>query len=233
MKEEKIEFFSKNKKVFGILHIPNKKNPNAIIMVHGFGGYAFDKPFKDMAEKLCENGFIVLRFAFRGYDGNEILKDTTISKEIFDLKAAIDFIEKQKINKIGLITESLGGSIAILLNDSRVNAMFLMAPTIYFKDTFPKSRYEEYAGEKFLEEIDEIDRIKESQIKAIKCPVMIVHGSNDKDVNPKQSEELFKIANKPKDFVLIENGKHVLTRDLSSRKKIIRLSLEWFNKWLK
>jgi len=62
---------------------------------------------------------------------------------------------------------------------------------------------------------------------------IIVHGSNDKEVSPKQSEELFKMANEPKDFILIEAGEHVLTRNSSSRKKIIQLSLEWFNKWLK
>ncbi len=108
-----------------------------------------------------------------------------------------------------------------------------MAPTINFRDTFPKSEYEKYAGEKFLEEVDKINKIKESQIKAVKCPIMIVHGSNDKEVSPKQSEELFDMANEPKEFILIEAGEHVLTRNSSSRKKIIQLSLEWFNKWLK
>jgi dipeptidyl aminopeptidase/acylaminoacyl peptidase len=108
-----------------------------------------------------------------------------------------------------------------------------MAPTIYFKDTFPKSLYEKYAGEKFFEEINKINKIKESQITAVKCPLMIVHGSNDKEVSPKQSEELFNMANEPKDFILIEGGEHVLTRNPSSRKKIIQLSLGFFNKWLK
>jgi hypothetical protein len=233
MKKEKVEFYSESQKVTGILHNPDTENPPAIIMVHGFGGYAFNEPFKDVAENLCKNGFEVLRFAFRGYDGNGLLKDVTISEEISDIKSAIDFIEKQKINHVGLLTESLGGSIAILLNDSRVNAMLLMAPTICFKDTFPKSLYKKYAGEKFFEEINKINKIKESQIKAVKCPLMIVHGSNDKEVSPKQSEELFDMANEPKEFILIEAGEHVLTRNSSSRKKIIQLSLEWFNKWLK
>jgi len=111
--------------------------------------------------------------------------------------------------------------------------MFLMAPTISFKDTFPKSEYEKYAGEKFFEEIDEINRIKESQIKAIKCPIMIVHGSKDKDVDIKQPKSLFKMLNVPKEFVLLENGEHVLTRNIQTRKRIIELSLGWFNKWLK
>lgn len=233
MKEERIEFYSKRKKFFGILHTPDKDSDRAIIMVHGFGGFAFDRPFENVAENLCKNYFKVFRFAFRGYDGNGSLKDVTISEEIPALKAAIDFTAKQKVKKIGLLTESLGGSIAILLNDRRVKAMLLMSPTIKFKETFPRSLYENYAGEKFLEEIDKIDNIKESQIKAVKCPVMIVHGFKDDEVNPKQSEELFNIANEPKEFVLIENGKHVLTRYQETRKKIIELSSSWFDKWLK
>jgi len=233
MKEEKVEFYSQGQKIFGVLHNPDKKNPNAIIMVHGFGGFAFDEPFKSIAENLCKNDLEVLRFAFRGFDGNGYVKDMTISGEVSDLKSAIDFIEKQKINKIGLLTESLGGSIAILLNDSRVSAMLLMSPTLYFKDTFPKSLFGNYAGEKFFEEVNKINKIKESQIKAVKCPIMIVHGSNDKEVSPKQSEELFNIASEPKEFVLIEGAEHMLTRNLQFRKNVIKLSLDWFNKWLK
>jgi len=104
MKKEKIKFHSKRKKIFGILHIPDKGNSRAIIMVHGFGGFAFDKPFEDVAENLCRNDFKVLRFAFRGYDGNGSLKDITISEEMPTLKAAIDFLEKRNISKIGLLT---------------------------------------------------------------------------------------------------------------------------------
>jgi esterase/lipase len=235
MKEEKVVFYNnKKQKLVGLLSLPDKERPPiAIIMIHGFGGYAFNEPFKDVAKNLCKNGFTVLRFAFRGYDGNSSLKDVTISGEIPTLKAAIDFIENRKINKIGLFTESLGGSIAILLNDSRIDAMFMMAPTIYFKKTFTRTMYKGIIGEKMWKEIDKINVVKESQIKSVKCPMLIVHGSNDKEVSPKQSEELFKMANEPKDFVLIKAGKHVLTRNSSSRKKIIELSLDWFNKWLK
>ena len=233
MREEKVEFENKGKKIFGFLHIPNSINPPAIIMVHGFGGFAFDKPFEDVAENLCRNDFKVLRFAFRGYDGNGSLKDITISEEIPTLKAAIDFLEKRNISKIGLLTESLGGSIAIMLNDARVKAMLLMAPTIRFKETFTRTLHGKYAGEKFFEEINKINSIKESQIKAVKCPIMIVHGSKDDEVNPNQSRELFEMANEPKEFLLLKNGKHVLTRYQETRKKIVQLSLDWFNKYLK
>lgn len=233
MKEISVTFENEGQKIEGILNIPNISNPSCIIMVHGFGGYAFDEPFRNVAENLCNNGFEVLRFAFRGYEGSELRNDFTISGEISDLRTAIDFIEKQKINKIGLMTESLGGSIAILLNDPRIHTMFLMAPPIYLKDTLYKVKNLVNVGEKFWEEIDKINTIEKSQIRAVKCPIMIVHGSNDIDVNHKQSEELFKIANNPKDFVMLEKGEHVLTRNSYSRKKIIELSLGWFQKWLK
>jgi len=120
-----------------------------------------------------------------------------------------------------------------MLNDARVKAMLLMAPTIRFKETFTRTLHGKYAGEKFFEEINKINSIKESQIKAVKCPIMIVHGSKDDEVNPNQSRELFEMANKPKEFLLLKNGKHVLTRYQETRKKIVQLSLDWFNKYLK
>jgi len=91
MKEEKVEFYSEGQKVHGILHIPSKITDNAIIMVHGFGGYAFNEPFEDVAKNLCMSGFEVLRFAFRGYGEKENMNNLTISGEIKDLKSAIDF----------------------------------------------------------------------------------------------------------------------------------------------
>lgn len=233
MKEEKVEFYSEGQKVHGILHVPDRTTDKAIIMVHGFGGYAFNEPFEDVAKNLCDNGLNVLRFAFRGYNGNDNLSNLTISGEIKDLKSAIDLMQERKIIKIGLLTESLGGGIALLLNDSRIKAMVMMAPSFYVKSVLSISKHKSKTGERFWKEVEKINKIDVSIIKATKCPIMIIQGSKDVNVNPEHSKELYNLLAVPKEFVLIENGKHVLTRYPESRKRIIQLSLDWFNKWLK
>lgn len=100
MKEILIAFESEDQKIEGILDLPNKKNPLAIIIVHGYGGYVFTDRYANLAKNFCKNGFAVLRFQFRGYENNfKNFSNLTISGEVKDLRSAIDFIEKQKIDK--------------------------------------------------------------------------------------------------------------------------------------
>ena len=142
-------------------------------------------------------------------------------------------MQEQKISKIGLLTESLGGAIALLLNDDRIKVMIMMAPSFYLKNVLSISKHKSKVSEKFWNEVEKINKIDVSIIKSIKCPIMIVQGSDDDNVDPKQSKELYELLSNPKEFVLIEDGKHVLTRYPESCKKIIQLSLGWFKKWLK
>lgn len=261
MKKEKIVFENKGQKIAGILHLPDSENPPAIIMVHGFGGYAFSSRFEKVARILCENGFSVLRFGFRGYDESDgKLKDITISGEISDLKSAIDFMEKQKINRnrIGLICESFGGVIAILCNDKRIKAAVFWAPFIFLEEVFikvyrgmkevkelEKKGFIEYisrtTGEKRImgvalwKEVKKIGKISKDKIKNIDYPILIIHGEKDTLVDLKNSKELHKIIQAPKRLEIIENaghGSHLFEKH-EDEKQAIALSLQFFKKWLK
>jgi alpha-beta hydrolase superfamily lysophospholipase len=253
MKEIPISFKSENQRIDGILHLPNKKNPSAIIIVHGYGGYAFTERFADLARKFCKKGFAVLRFQFRYYKNFKNFVKLTISSEIKDLRSAIDFIEKQEIDKknIFLVTESLGGIIAILLNDARVKAMALWSPNIYLKNVFrqifgkkvienlEKKGFSEYVkhttgekiiiGKAFWDEIKRISYLDEKIIKKVKCPILIVNGTKDWAYKGLESaKKLYKFANEPKKIKIIKNGEHTFDSE-----KYSKIASEWFKRWLK
>lgn|GEM_PF-5868662 len=82
---------------------------------------------------------LVLRFLFSGYKRND-LTDLTISKEISELRLVIDFLETKNINKqkIGIISQSLGCVVSMLLNDPRIRVMAMLAPLINLKEAFSK-----------------------------------------------------------------------------------------------
>ena len=51
----------------------------------------------------------------------------------------------------------------------------------------------------------------EKKIKNIKTPILIMHGKKDNIVPFYMGERLFKIANKPKKFLQVEEDDHMLT----------------------
>jgi len=260
MKEEKVEFENKREKIRGILHIPDNENPPAIIMCHGFTGNMNEDHdlFVHAAKKFCENGFVVLRFDFRGSGKSEgKFIDMTISGEVSDLKKAIDFISSRKINnnRIGVLGLSLGSVVSVLGWNERVKTLVLLSALNdnkkVFINGFGKKTVKEIeekgfcdlkkspegwrtktsfnVGKGFWEEVKKTKLV--SNIKNVKCPILIIQGTNDKDTDLSDSKELYSAANQPKEIKLIENASHSFDNP-EHEKEVIKVSLDWFNKWL-
>lgn len=260
MKVEKIYFKNQGQKIVGVLHIPDNKNPPAIVIVHGYGGYAFSERFRFIASEFCKAGYAVLRFAFRGYDfktgdkSKSEFKNLRLFGEISDLRAAIDFMQKRGYERIALASESLGGVIILLLNDPRVKVLALWSINIHLKAIFENLYGEKIIKEleekgraiyvshttgdkfeinkEFWDEVKDIGDIPESKIREIKCPLLIIHGTNDKYFGPKVDRDLYELANEPKKLLIIKGANHTFTEP-KHQKQLIKAILDWFNKWLK
>lgn len=260
--EEKVTIKnSEGQEISGILHIPNVENPPAVIIAHGYGGYAFSERFEFVASELCKAGYAVLRFVFRCYDSvtgdkdTEEFKDLTISGEISDLKAVIDFMYQRGYKKIGLTSESLGGVIIILLNDPRVKAIAPWSANIHVRDIFENLYGKEMIKEieekgssiytshttgkksvierNFWEEVKKIGDIPEAKIKEIKCPILIIQGDKDEYFDVRIAEDLYNLANEPKKLVIVENANHTFASSKQHQKQLVSSILDWFNKYLK
>lgn len=254
MKEIKIEFKNEGQKIVGVLNIPNKQNPPAIIMCHGFTGSkgnVHDKFYK-AAKRFCENGFAVLRFDFRGSGESEgEFVNVTVSSEVSDLKAAISFMEKQGYGKIGVVGSSLGGAISIVAYNKKIKSMVLWNPVTNLRETFVnlipnvqkleknefiifKNEYkgkEFKIGKKFWRELKTFDVSK--YLKKVKCPTLILHGDKDTIVPLKHSEKAIKIVkSKIKKLQIIKGAEHGFYEPLYET-QVINFTLKWFNEWLK
>jgi esterase/lipase len=260
MKEEKVEFYSEGEKVFGILHLSNLKNSRAVIIMHGYVGLVFEKRFKRLTSNLCKSGFTVLVLIFRGYDertgyrSEKHFKNLTVSGQISDLRAAVDFLYKRGYNKIGIAAECFGGIVAILLNDPRINALSFWSTSIYTRNLFKQLYGEKIVKEleekgkaiytsrttgkkyvmkkDFWDEIKRIGDINENKIKRLDCPMLIVCGDKDKYFDKEVFKDLYNFAKKPKKLVLIKDADHIFS-DSKHLKKMINSVTDWFDKWLK
>jgi dienelactone hydrolase len=260
MKEEKVEFENQGDKIIGVLTLPDSKTNSLILLVHGFTGNMNGPAdlYKRLAYKLTENGFAVYRFNFRfTSDDFEEYHKMTITGEVDDLELLIKEFSK-KYNKIGVVGESLGGSISILGYSSKVNCLVLFYPAIFYKENIANrwSSDEEirelnekgvlpwvrssgqklYVGKKFIEEVHRLEVF--SKIQKIKCPILFIHGNVDSTVSFTESERSFKVANEPKKIEIIDGAHHGFkdknyqpSEELQN--KAINFTINWFKKWLK
>jgi len=139
--EKAFYFENGGKRLFAVLHSPNKNSPNkGIIFCHP---YAEEKQlshriFVRFARELCNGGFHVLRFDCYGYGDSEgDFEDTKLEIQIANTLKAINVLEVQcGIKEVSLLGLRWGGTVAALVaeRDSKVENLILWAPIINGKE---------------------------------------------------------------------------------------------------
>ena len=255
MKEISVTFKNQGQELKGILHIPKNETNRAIIFAHGFTGYKREVQIVNTARNLTENGFVVLRFDFRGSgESDGLFRNMTISSEISDLEKAIEFMRNKGYKKIGLIGHSLGGTVVILANKKYVSSIVLWAPTLIPKKVFTQLfdnkiktiENEGYApvswdgkaiefivGKPLWEEVKNKFPNIIDVFLSIEIPKTIVYGDEDwrwlKLYLPTYLQKVQKPSNNLK---IIKGADHTFSK-YEYEKQLIDYTVKWFKKWLK
>lgn len=257
-----VEFFVGNQKIVGDLHLPppptnrcgslpegSGESLPCVTTSHGFTTNRKKGKGPQIAQRFSSEGIAVFNFDHRGALGGESdgkFEDTTLTKRIEDLKAAIDSLtrfEELDSNRIGLIGSSLGGRTVLALpKDEKIKAIVLLAAPIDFP-SFPiavrksleeKGYYQSPDGNKikkeFYEDFERHDFQEEA--KKVNCPLLIIHGQWDEQVPCYQAEILYESAGSQiKELKIIKGANHAFT-DPEKLNKVLALSLNWFKKYL-
>ena len=234
---KKVSFYNKHsEKLVGVLHVPNKTPAPAIIISHGFGSSKANK--EKWAAKLCDAGFLVLRFDFSGHgESAGAIAKTTPTKVADDLRSAIKFVKDSGAKKIGLTGHSLGG-LASLLAGNEADAVAAIAPPSNFSDMYAGKRIDlgewKKKGYAILFGIkvnyslysDAMQYDQKIIAESIKCPVLIVHGDEDEIVPVQHSAELFNALKCEKRLEILKGAKHNLEPEEYAR--MVELTKQWF-----
>ncbi|MBI2547425.1 MAG: alpha/beta fold hydrolase [Candidatus Aenigmarchaeota archaeon] len=252
MKEIPVTFKNQGQKIKGILHIPNRKTKSAIIIAHGFTGYKREVQIVNCARKLCEEGFAVLRFDFRGTGGSDgLFRNMTISGEVSDLEKAISFVKNVGYRKIGLVGHSLGGSVVILVEKKDIAAICLWAPTITPKRIFTKlfgkkigkvessgrapmswegKGIEFIMGKPLWNEVKNNFPDLTNNLSDIDIPKTVVCGSKDWEIF---YQGIHRVLKDPTNNIkIIKGGDHTFSK-YEHEKQLIDYTVNWFKTWLK
>jgi alpha-beta hydrolase superfamily lysophospholipase len=176
------------------------ENPQALYTILFSHGNAEDigmiEPF---AWRLRDLGFNVLTYDYQGYGTSSGSPSEENAYAAID--AAFEYLLTEKRadpKRIILHGRSLGGAVAVdLASRKRVAGLILESTfTTAFRVV---TRYQVYPFDKF-ENIKKIDKVK--------CPLLVIHGTNDWTIPPYHGRLLFETANEPKQALWVEGARH-------------------------
>ena len=260
MIQKRVQFRnSRNEVLHGELRIPGdedeKKKYPAIIMCHNFRGNKDRELLVNLWLHLSYAEFAVLRFDFSGHGESEgTFKDFTVSRQVEDLKAAIDFIKGIKeadSSRIGLFGHSMG-AVAVFFcaadsdyADSVASVFSLGAQSSLqsFIDSYMNShQYREFLKKGYFQfsDFSEISRdfvddmahynILEA-VGKIRKPIFFFHPKDDNTVPFEHARELFSHAREGCRIEIAEGADHNFT-DPAQREYLFGAVAKWFRETL-
>jgi pimeloyl-ACP methyl ester carboxylesterase len=222
----------------------DEKNPNTpiILFVHGFKGFKDWGAHNLVARYFASNGYRYIKFNLshsgvpvddpKDVTDMDAFASNTVSKELFDLNAVLDFIEKAygSTTKINLIGHSRGGGLSIIeaSNDLRINKLITWSAIGDFSSLWKKEQEAEWKknGKIFvtnartkeqmplnvtlLEDLEENAAALNilNAAKRVNIPWLIIHGDDDVNV-PFETAQTLAEANPNSRLVKIEGANHV------------------------
>lgn len=205
-------------------------SPNStrtIIFAHGYAGNRLNlgpATFR-LADKLIQSGFNVLMFDFRGCGESGGTYTTLGRLEKEDLKGAIDFVKHRNNSgkHIGVIGFSMGAATALMTaaEDKRIEAVVADSPFYdlkqYLMENMPVwTKLPNFPFTKvILRVLPVLLKINPESISPIsvagniKVPVLLIHGTADKQIPATNSQAVYEALSIKKEFWVVEGSGHI------------------------
>lgn len=194
---EIIKLTSSDGKKISAVHLPNKNARAVLLFSHGNAEDIGDlRPF---LRELHQFGFGVFAYDYHGYGTSEGVAN---EKNVYaDIDAAYDHLT----NALGVAPERIivhgrsvgsGPSVDLAIRKP-VGGLILESPFTSAFRVVTRAR---------LLPFDKFDNL--AKIARVRCPVLVIHGTDDGVIAPWHGRKLFAAAGEPKRFVSIEGAGH-------------------------
>lgn len=175
-----------------------------IIYFHGNTGNLFSHHRFEHAERLHEMGCNVLLISYRGYSKST---GKPSEKGIFiDGESTLEYAHKSlgySNDNIFVFGRSLGSTVAVEISQHReFRGVVLLTPLTSAKEMGKEMDFSYFS---FLAK-KSFNSIK--KIKNLKSPLLIIHGTEDKQIPFKMGEKLYQKYKGEKTLIAIENAGH-------------------------
>ena len=233
-------------KLAGVLH--NSKNSDRLVIVCPGRVCTKDEHFyQELCSELSKNGFNAFRFDFSGNGKSEgKFEDSTVSKDIQDIKSIVDYFKN--IYEISCIIGHSQGAVEVLLYQAKYDSAKSIVDIAGYSDQRDATT-RKYSKDKIRElnkngSIDLNawgksfklykkyfrDRLKygdiRNQVRKIIEPILVIHGTEDKDVPFKNGILMKKALKKIDKFISVRGAGHFFA-DKIQRIELINLIITW------
>lgn len=220
-----------------------KKDGWIVVLGHGVTGNKERPVVVDPANALNAAGFDTLRFSFAGNgDSQGDFREATISKEVGDLQAVLDAVATT-YPKIAYVGHSMGGAVGVIqaARDRRINALVSLAGMVDTK-AFAQTEFGEETPDegcmwedadcplssKFMHDLCETIGSVAPLAGSVTAPWLLVHGTADDVVLPKDSETIRTLRGDAVKVVFIEGADHSFNQP-AHKAQMTQAVAEWLN----
>lgn len=182
-----------------------------LLYLHGAGRNVHASAFR--IEHMRELGFSVLAIDYRGF-GRSTAELPSEAMVYEDAKAAWGWLAEQHPGRARYVFgHSLGGAIAIHLASEVEDVRGLMVEGTFtsIPEVFQTMKWGWLPVTALITQRFE----SVAKIEKVKAPLLIVHGSRDRLIQPSLGQALYERAKGKKKFVLVEGGTHYSTNSLA------------------
>lgn len=243
----------------GILSKPSKATDRCVVLCHGITvNKEEDGIFTNLAHKLCNIGFAVFRFDFRGHgesEGESV--GMTIAGEERDLEAAVKFLQEKGYQEFGILGASFAGGAVSLFTaahseivrglvlwnagidySSKINPINQWTRKNWGKPAFERAEkfgFTEIGAKNFKigkNLMDEIRTLKPwKELVNIEKPILFVHGNNDSYIPYSDSVKYSKLFKNAK-LVTIHGAEHGFHDNPKHAEQADNATIEFFTEYL-
>ncbi len=183
--------------------LPAPESKTCLLLLHGNAGNISMRLFK--AKDWVTNGVSVFLLDYRGYGKSEgsIKKGSDL---MADSRAAVTWLNQRGFQnrQVILYGESIGSAPAVELASQEAFHSLILESAFTSMEELGKKHYGPVAG-MFLGDF-KLDN--ETIIGKARCPVFILHGTQDEIAPFSMAEKLYEKAPGPKEIFAIQDGTH-------------------------
>ena len=218
---KRVEFVNcRGETLVGMLH--GEPKDRAVVSCHGMLSGKDGVKHTRLASELERHALPLLRFDFAGRGESQgSVFDMTYSSAVEDVDAAINWLHKQGVTRVGLFGSSMGGAVALLAaaRDERVVTVATIAAIGYpsaIADRYPEQardfEVQGYVdspagriGRGFMDDAVQHDVV--SAVSIVRAPILVMHGTDDQVVPQTDALDIASAAQNAT-LDLVDGGDH-------------------------
>ncbi len=230
--------------IYGILNVPKRQSARLIVFVNGLTGHKNEHIFYNAARFFSRHGLNTFRFdLYTGEKGGRLLSSCSVRTHAADLDTVLRHFRK-KFNNISVVGHSLGGPTILCANTRLMDSIVLwdssdMASLDDVTDgqerklRYNKSLHayifdwgtEFVMSKKMAREFGSLNPV--NLVRNIHKPLKVIYAEKG---NVSAGKNYFKMANSPKDLVMIKRAGHTFDEE-GTEERLFQESLKWIKKF--